>query len=437
MRKSNVFTASMLILTVLMSLSLISFHQVAASPDGALTPRWTGVGAYDLVANGIGLLGQSAGDIYLDVPGSVVVRAYLYWAGFDGDGGSDDILDFAIDDGAATTLTADWAFGGDEWWGTHYHYVYVANVTSFVLPGNHKYTVSGVDLVHNYGAGILAVYEDSSLPLTSVMIYDGLDALHFRFDPPQGPDSEVTCVDFAPAQDPRDLKFTLMAGGVQHDNRPNAIWYASGVDPATKPTNLVDDLATPNLAGPPYPLGAYNGSEWDTYTGTIPIAAGETWACLQLESEDSMATGPDNEGLGTSALFLAAGFVLPLPEPFGTGTPGYWKNHPDAWPVEEITIGGVTYTKEEAIAIMQTKGTKGDKTYTLFSQLVAAKLNVLIGNPSGCVDDAIADGDAWMAMYGPVDSDVRAKDAAWDLGEPIKNILDDYNNGLLCAPPRE
>ena len=59
----------------------------------------------------------------------------------------------------------------------------------------------------------------------------------------------------------------------------------------------------------------------------------------------------------------------------GTGTPGYWKNHPEAWPVDEITIGGVTYTKVEAIAIMNTPE-KGDKTYTMFSALVAATLNV-------------------------------------------------------------
>ena len=34
----------------------------------------------------------------------------------------------------------------------------------------------------------------------------------------------------------------------------------------------------------------------------------------------------------------------------GTGTPGYWKNHPEAWPVETDHGWRVTYTKEEAIA---------------------------------------------------------------------------------------
>src|SRR6185503_10780085 len=34
----------------------------------------------------------------------------------------------------------------------------------------------------------------------------------------------------------------------------------------------------------------------------------------------------------------------------GTGTPGYWKNHANAWPVQEIPVGGIIYTKAQAIA---------------------------------------------------------------------------------------
>src|SRR4051794_26153743 len=42
-------------------------------------------------------------------------------------------------------------------------------------------------------------------------------------------------------------------------------------------------------------------------------------------------------------------YVTPVLQP-GTGTPGYWKNHPEAWPTQTITIGGGTYTKAAAIA---------------------------------------------------------------------------------------
>ncbi|WMW23359.1 hypothetical protein RE476_05950 [Methanolobus mangrovi] len=140
----------------------------------------------------------------------------------------------------------------------------------------------------------------------------------------------------------------------------------------------------------------------------------------------------------------------------GVGTPGYWKNHPDAWPVEEIEIGNVTYNVSEAIAIME-EPTAKDKTYNMFEQLVAAKLNVLVGNPYGsCVIeseenglpfgvDFIAEADEWMEMYGPAGSGVEAKSDAWKYmtdgihsGSDLLDWLDAYNNGYFsCAPHRD
>ena len=120
----------------------------------------------------------------------------------------------------------------------------------------------------------------------------------------------------------------------------------------------------------------------------------------------------------------------------GTGTPGYWKTHPEAWPVSSIMIGAVTYSRDDAIAFMLT-AEKGDKTFTLFRALVSAKLNVLIGNNSSCIASTIQSADEWMALYGPVGSGIRGNSYAWSLGEPLYLMLDRYNNGGLCAPHRE
>jgi hypothetical protein len=120
----------------------------------------------------------------------------------------------------------------------------------------------------------------------------------------------------------------------------------------------------------------------------------------------------------------------------GTGTPGYWMNHPEAWPVDVITVGGVTYTKDEAISWIKAP-VKGDKTLTMFPALVAAKLNVLIGTDASCIADTIAAADGWMAAYGPVGSGVPANSDAWKEGEPLYWTLDQYNNGQLCAPKRD
>jgi hypothetical protein len=119
----------------------------------------------------------------------------------------------------------------------------------------------------------------------------------------------------------------------------------------------------------------------------------------------------------------------------GTGTPGYWKNHPEAWPVDTVTVGGVTYTKAQAIALLNQVGK--DKTLTMFSSLVPAMLNVAIGNDNSCVGGTITLAQEWMAKYGPVGSNVHAASYAWKVGEPLHRLMDNYNNGMLCAPHRE
>lgn len=119
----------------------------------------------------------------------------------------------------------------------------------------------------------------------------------------------------------------------------------------------------------------------------------------------------------------------------GTGTIGYWKNHAAAWPVQQITVGGVTYSKAQAISLMGTPG-KGDKTYDLFKQLVAAMLNVIAGNEPGCIQATIDAANAWMATY-PPGSNVKSNSAPWSVGGPLHEKLDDYNNGELCAPHRD
>lgn len=173
----------------------------------------------------------------------------------------------------------------------------------------------------------------------------------------------------------------------------------------------------------------------DLLTGTdltdsdVNPATGLT-ACTEI------ACTPDDDWLRCQQPQWDAGLVtiLVITHP-GTGTPGYWKNHPEAWPVATIEIGGVTYTKAEAIAWM--KGGDGDKTLTMFRALVAAKLNVLIGNDDSCIDEVIGLADDWFVLYGPVGSGVKAKTLAWKIGELLYHELDDYNNGLLCAPSRD
>lgn len=134
---------------------------------------------------------------------------------------------------------------------------------------------------------------------------------------------------------------------------------------------------------------------------------------------------------GANFLLDCSGEIPPIPgEDCSPRTPGYWKNHPDAWPVATLTIGGVTYTKAEAIELMNQHG--GDRSTTMVYHLVATMLNVACGAESSCITATITAANAWLAAN-PPGSDVRANSQEWKAGESLKDTLDSYNNGRLCA----
>jgi len=126
--------------------------------------------------------------------------------------------------------------------------------------------------------------------------------------------------------------------------------------------------------------------------------------------------------------------VFSQPEQPGVAGPGYWKNHPRDWPVDSITIGGRSLTRLQTLSLMSLPE-KGDKTKNAFRHLVAAKLNVLIGNDDSCIAEAIEAADAWLARY-PVCSGVRASSPAWKRISRVIARLEAYNSGELCAPSR-
>jgi hypothetical protein len=148
---------------------------------------------------------------------------------------------------------------------------------------------------------------------------------------------------------------------------------------------------------------------------------------------------------GECDLTWDAGLYMPPPPQYTcTLTPGFWMNHPNAWPVESITVGGFTYTKAQAIALIKAP-TKGDVRYTMFAHLVSAMLNMDIGSNPTCILDTAANADAWWANYGANavksgntwklgGTPVPGGSAAWGNGAPLASMLDSYNNGLLCAP---
>jgi hypothetical protein len=204
-----------------------------------------------------------------------------------------------------------------------------------------------------------------------------------------------------------------------------------------------------------------SASDYDYYASTLPrgtytvnltgmdlgnLNAWRAWFSLLGSTDttvvtDTNASNPRNtEGPSTTNVrFIpvfngvdSAGTPVPVLIPTtsttsGTGTWGWWRSNAGAWPVSVITVGGISYTKSGAIALMGSSG--NDLCRKLARELIAAKLNVMAGNESECITAAIAAGDAWLAVY-----PIGTTSPNTTTGNPIYDTLKKYNGGQSdCA----
>ena len=140
------------------------------------------------------------------------------------------------------------------------------------------------------------------------------------------------------------------------------------------------------------------------------------------------ATGGDGTDIGSFEVQSSA----PCPQP-----QGYWKNNPDAWPVNSLTLGSQTYTETELLTTLKTRigsGPKADASLILADQLIAAKLNIANGADGTPVSSTITHADSVLSGFsGKLPYKVRTSTAN---GQAMVNdaaTLESFNNGALTA----
>jgi hypothetical protein len=114
-------------------------------------------------------------------------------------------------------------------------------------------------------------------------------------------------------------------------------------------------------------------------------------------------------------------------------TQGFWKTHPDVWPVTTLTIGSITYTEAQLLTILGTP-VKGDASLILADQLIAALLNIANGSDPTPVSATIANAQSLLIGCN-LNSGPGCKVAASSaLGQQMvadASVLGSYNNGQL------
>ena len=173
--------------------------------------------------------------------------------------------------------------------------------------------------------------------------------------------------------------------------------------------------------------------------GNFNISNTSFWVVVGDFNNDAMQdlALPDLDSSNVSILMRdcsATPTPTPSPQPGGCvmGEEPY-QNNPSLWCVETIMVGCQTYTRDQAIAMMRHRG-GGDKTFDVFAETVAAKLNIMCKHSdSSCIAIAVAAADAFLCAH-PPGSGVTENSAAWQQFKPTYKQIEKYNDGKSCAP---
>jgi len=108
-----------------------------------------------------------------------------------------------------------------------------------------------------------------------------------------------------------------------------------------------------------------------------------------------------------------------------TYTMHFWSANPDSWMIENIVIGNLSFSKTEAIEILEIKNP--DPTTRMLQKYIAALLNTLNGADSSDIDLTMLKVGDWLIIHPQGDILTPAENLEV---EALTGKLEDYNGGL-------
>jgi hypothetical protein len=214
-------------------------------------------------------------------------------------------------------------------------------------------------------------------------------------------------------------EFELLGGWPADANGPMASSYFTGT-----PTFNTDGNAGAYQLQPGGTIEVELGQLFDE-TGVLSDYIEEMDPSTQyVVRVRALGGGGTSESVNTPTMTIVSG----APSTNCTYTIGYWKNHPEAWPVLSLQLGNVVYNQADLLAILGEQA-QGNGLIILAHQLIAAKLNIQAGADPTAASAAIAAADAQIGnlICPPIGADYL---------DPLSvnskvNTLDNYNNGII------
>ena len=118
-----------------------------------------------------------------------------------------------------------------------------------------------------------------------------------------------------------------------------------------------------------------------------------------------------------------------------TQTVASWRSHPGDWPLEFMTLGGETYTRDDLLGILQLQpnALRPDASVVLAQQLIAARLNEANESAPGPMLVPSMSADSLILASGKLPSRVNPATATGQQMMNLAILLNNYNAGRLTA----
>lgn len=146
---------------------------------------------------------------------------------------------------------------------------------------------------------------------------------------------------------------------------------------------------------------------------------------IQPTATSSSTPTPTGTYTPTPTNTIAPSTSTSTPAVICTHSANYWRLNPDLWMVENFVIGNLSFTKDEALDILELSDP--DPTIRLLQQFFAAILNKVNGAGTDEIDLAIIRIGDWLIIHPPGDNLI---DSEIEELESLILQLENFNTGL-------
>jgi hypothetical protein len=153
---------------------------------------------------------------------------------------------------------------------------------------------------------------------------------------------------------------------------------------------------------------------------------------FQLPTPSFTPTIDPRDYTATPVIYPTSASNGPEPKQNCTFPAEYWKNHPQDWQFAVITVGGKTYSKQDALVFFNTQPM--NTFIFIYEQVFTTANNILNGADSQVIDQILVQMNRWLDEH-PIGQPIS--DAEENTGVYLARQIEMYNLGLtgpgLCA----